>query len=52
MLLFKLAFEDPGDALAEMAGRPVYLGVGVRPDRTLKIKPQNLLLNLPFARRN
>ena len=52
VLLFKLAFEDPGDALPEMAGRPVYLGVGVRPDRTLKVKPQNLLLNLPFARRN
>jgi hypothetical protein len=52
VLLFKLTFEDAADALPEMAGRPVYLGVGVRPDRSLKVKPQNLLLNLPFARRN
>ena len=31
-----------------MEGRPVYLGLGCRPDRTLKLKPQNLLLNLPL----
>jgi hypothetical protein len=34
-----------------MRDRPVYLGVGVRPDRTLKLKPQNLLVNLPLAHR-
>ena len=49
--LFRLRFRDPGDALAELEGRPVYLGLGFRPDRTLKVKPQNLLLNLPLARR-
>lgn len=52
VLLFRLVFLDPQDALEEMAGRPVYLGLGVRPDRTLKVKPQNLLVNLPFARRS
>ena len=52
VLLFRLEFADPGDVIAEMAGRPVYLGLGARPDRTLKLKPQNLLLNLPLARRN
>ena len=52
MLLFRLGFLDPQDALEEMAGRPVYLGLGVRPDRTLKVKPQNLLVNLTFARRS
>ena len=31
-----------------MAGRPVYLGLACRPDRTLKVKPQNLLANLPL----
>ena len=51
VLLFRLRFQDPADALPEMAGRPVYLGLASRPDRTLKLKPQNLLLNLPFARR-
>lgn len=50
VLLFRLAFEDEGDAIDEMAGRPVYLGLGCRPDRTLKLKPQNLLLNLPLRR--
>jgi hypothetical protein len=48
VLLFRLTFTDPGDAIAEMAGRPVYLGLGCRPDRTLKLKPQNLLRNLPL----
>ncbi len=48
--LFRLTFDDPGDALAEAAGRPVYLGLAFRADHTLKLKPQNLLVNLPFAR--
>lgn len=48
--LFRLSFRDPSDTVPEMAGRPVYLGLAFRPDRTLKLKPQNLLLNLPFSR--
>ncbi len=48
VLLFRLEFRDPRDAAAEMAGRPVYLGLACRPDRTLKVKPQNLLANLPL----
>ena len=48
--LFSLEFEDPGEAAPEVAGRPVHLGLGCRPDRTLKLKPQNLLVNLPLAR--
>jgi hypothetical protein len=51
-VLFRLSFVDPADAAAEMQGRFVYLGIGVRPDRTLKLKPQNLLLNLPLAPRS
>lgn len=47
--LFRLEFLDPGESLPEMEGRPVYLGLGFRPDRSLKLKPQNLLLNLPLA---
>lgn len=47
--LFRLEFLDPGEVLAEMRGRPVYLGLGFRPDHGLKLKPQNLLLNLPLA---
>ena len=48
--LFRLDFEDPGDVLPEMAGKPVYLGLAAAPDGTLKVKPQNLLLNLPLSR--
>ena len=46
--LFRLEFADPASALAEAAGRPVYLGLACREDRTLRMKPQNLLLNLPL----
>ena len=49
VLLFRLQFSDPAEAMPEMAGRPVYLGLACRPDRTLKLKPQNLLINLPQA---
>jgi hypothetical protein len=46
--LFRLDFAEDGDVVAEMAGRPVYLGLACRPDRTLRVKPQNLVLNLPL----
>ena len=48
LLLFRMEFRDPNDALPEMQGRPVYLGLGCRPDRGLKLKPQNLIINLPL----
>ena len=49
-LLFRLEFHDPADALPEAAGRPVYLGLACAADRSLRMKPQNLLANLPLAR--
>jgi hypothetical protein len=49
-LLFRLSFADASDAIAEAAGRPVYLGLAFREDHTFRMKPQNLLVNLPFAR--
>ena len=51
-LLFRLEFRDPAQAIAAMAGRPVYLGLACRADRTLRLKPQNLLINLPLASAN
>jgi hypothetical protein len=33
-----------------IAGRPVYLAMAMDSDGRLKLKPQNLLLNLPLAR--
>ncbi len=49
LALFRLDFRDAGDVVPEMAGRPVYLGLACRPDRTLKMKPQNLVSNLPLG---
>jgi hypothetical protein len=52
MCLFKLEFVNPSDMLAEVAGRPVYLAMAMDEKNQLKLKPQNLLLNLPLARRS
>ena len=52
MCLFKLEFANPSDMLAEVAGRPVYLAMAMDEKNQLKLKPQNLLLNLPLARRS
>ena len=49
--LFRVEFRDPGDTLAELAGAPVFLGLAMTPQSTLRMKPQNLLMNLPLARR-
>jgi hypothetical protein len=48
-LLFRLRFRDDGDAIPEMAGKPVWLALACRPDRTLRMKPQNVIANLPLA---
>ena len=50
LCLFRLEFEEPGAMRAELAGRPVYLAMATDSGRRLKLKPQNLLLNLPLAR--
>jgi hypothetical protein len=50
--LFRLRFSDAGDAIEELAGRPVYLGLACRPDRTLRVKPQNLVTSLPLRARH
>ena len=34
---------------ADVAGKPVYLGLMGTAEQVLRIKPQNLLLNLPLA---
>ncbi len=47
--LFKLQFANPAEMRADVAGRPVYLGLMASADGQLRLKPQNLLLNLPLA---
>lgn len=48
--LFRLTFADPMDMQAEVRGKPVYLGMAMTAGGLLRLKPQNLLLNLPLAR--
>ncbi|MGE5144722.1 MAG: DUF6352 family protein [Acidobacteriota bacterium] len=50
LCLFELAFAAAADMLPSIAGRPVYLAMAMDSARRLKLKPQNLLLNLPLAR--
>lgn len=48
--LFRLESLDRGAFLDSMRGKPVYLGLAMSPSRVLKMKPQNLLTNLPLRR--
>jgi hypothetical protein len=49
--LFRVDFRDSVVMRPEVAGAPVFLGLAATADGTLRMKPQNLLLNLPLARR-
>ena len=49
--LYRLEFSHPADMRAEVSGKPVFLGLAATPDGLLRMKPQNLLMNLPLARR-
>jgi hypothetical protein len=49
LALFRLSFADTAAMRPDLAGRPVYLGLAMTPDRRLRLKPQNLLMNLPLA---
>ena len=49
--LYRLDFGNPSDMRAEVAGKPVFLGLAADNDGLLRMKPQNLLMNLPLARR-
>jgi hypothetical protein len=50
LALFRLDFADAGDMRAHIAGRPVYLALSMDEDAVVRMKPQNLFLNLPLAR--
>ncbi|MGH8691429.1 MAG: DUF6352 family protein [Burkholderiales bacterium] len=45
--LFQLHFDDPALMRPEMAGRAVYLGLSCDENQLVRMKPQNLLINLP-----
>lgn len=50
--LFRLEFAEPSLMLQHIAGRPVYLGMAITQENVLRIKPQNLLFNLPLMEKS
>lgn len=48
--LFRLEFSDPLLMQADVRGRPVYIGLCMTGAKDLKLKPQNILVNLPLSR--
>jgi len=50
LCLFELRFANPADMRPGVAGRPVYLAMAMDTESRLRLKPQNLLVNLPLAR--
>jgi hypothetical protein len=49
LCLFRLEFRNPADMRPSLSGRPVYLAMAMDERQRLRLKPQNLLLNLPLA---
>ena len=47
--LFRVEFLDPSFVDAAMRGKPVYLGLAIGPNGAVRLKPQNLLVNLPLS---
>ena len=45
--LFRLDFRDPELMLEKVKGEPVYLILAMTSDKTIRMKPQNLLAGLP-----
>jgi len=52
LALFRMDFADPEALRADLRGYPVYLAYAMTEDGIVRIKPQNLLVNLPLARRS
>ncbi len=48
LALFALDFDDPALMRRDIAGRTVYLGLSCDEGQVVRMKPQNLLLNLPL----
>ena len=48
--LFRLDFIDEAAVAKTQAGKPVYMAIAMNDQKQLKLKPQNLLFNLPLAK--
>ena len=49
LALLRLEFADPAEMRPDVAGRPVYLALSADDNDVVRMKPQNLLINLPLA---
>jgi Family of unknown function (DUF6352) len=49
LALFRMDFPDPSVLRPDVAGKPVYLALAMDEENVVRMKPQNLLLNLPLA---
>ena len=47
--LYRLTFRDADVVLDKARGEPIYLILAMTPERTLRMKPQNLVTGLPIA---
>jgi hypothetical protein len=48
LALFRLHIGDAARVEPEVVGRPVYLLLAMRPDNSVRVKPQNLIAGLPL----
>ena len=48
--LFRMWVEDDSVLIDTMRGKPIYLGLAMTPDKKVRMKPQNLLTNIPLPR--
>ena len=46
--VFALTFRDSSIALNKVKGEPIYLLLAMTPDKTIRMKPQNLATGLPI----
>ena len=51
LALFRLDFADPAEVREDVAGKPVYMALSMNEAGVVRMKPQNLLVNLPLAAR-
>jgi hypothetical protein len=47
--LYRLTFRNPDAVLDKARGEPIYLIMAMTPERTLRMKPQNLVTGLPIV---
>jgi len=49
LALLRMEFAEPDEMRRDIAGRPVYLALAADAAEVVKMKPQNLILNLPLS---